>query len=249
MKIEFYDTTLRDGAQSEDIAFSLSDKLRVTERLDEFGMHYIEGGWPGSNPKDLLYFKEVKKLSLKNAKVVAFSSTIRANVDPSEDEIIRAVFEADTEYVTIVGKSWDLHVRDALRVSLDKNLKMIEKTITFLKQHGKFVFFDAEHFFDGFKKNPVYTKKVVKVAADAGADVVVLCDTNGGSMPFEVYDITNEVRSVISAKLGIHTHNDSELGVANTLMACSGNGERIWRKMRKCKSLFNYSKPYPQNGP
>jgi 2-isopropylmalate synthase len=219
MKIEFYDTTLRDGAQSEDIAFSLSDKLRVTERLDEFGMHYIEGGWPGSNPKDLLYFKEVKKLSLKNAKVVAFSSTIRADVDPSEDEIIRAVFEADTEYVTIVGKSWDLHVRDALRVSLDKNLRMIENTITFLKQHGKFVFFDAEHFFDGFKKNPVYTKKVVKAAADAGADVVVLCDTNGGSMPFEVYDITNEVRSVISTKLGIHTHNDSELGVANTLMA------------------------------
>jgi 2-isopropylmalate synthase len=219
MKIEFYDTTLRDGAQSEDIAFSLSDKLRVTERLDDFGMHYIEGGWPGSNPKDLLYFKEVKKLSLKNAKVVAFSSTIRADVDPSEDEIIRAVFEADTEYVTIVGKSWDLHVRDALRVSLDKNLRMIENTITFLKQHGKFVFFDAEHFFDGFKKNPAYTKKVVKAAADAGADVVVLCDTNGGSMPFEVYDITNEVRSVIGTKLGIHTHNDSELGVANTLMA------------------------------
>ena len=219
MKIEFYDTTLRDGAQSEDIAFSLSDKLRVTERLDDFGIHYVEGGWPGSNPKDLLYFKEVKKLSLRNSKIVAFSSTMKNNANPEEDEILKAVFEADTEYVTIVGKSWDLHVRDALRVSLDTNLKMIDKTIAFLKRHGKMVFFDAEHFFDGYKRNKTYTKKVIKVAADAGADAVVLCDTNGGSMPYEVYDITRETRNHISAELGIHTHNDSELGVANTLMA------------------------------
>ncbi len=219
MKIDFYDTTLRDGAQSEDIAFSLSDKLRVTERLDEFGIHFIEGGWPGSNPKDLLYFKEIKKLTLKNAKIVAFSSTMKANANPEEDEIVKAVFEADTEYVTIVGKSWDLHVRDALKVSLDTNLKMIERTIAYLKQHGKIVFFDAEHFFDGYKRNPAYTKKVIKVAADAGADAVILCDTNGGSMPYEVYAVTQEVREIIHTKLGIHTHNDSELGVANTLMA------------------------------
>ena len=147
MRVEFYDTTLRDGAQSEDIAFSLTDKLRITEKLDEFGMHYVEGGWPGSNPKDLQYFNEVKKLTLKNSKVVAFSSTVRSYTNPEEDGVIKAIFDADTEYVTIVGKSWDMQVREALKVSLDTNLRMIEKTVSYLKKHGKVVFFDAEHFF------------------------------------------------------------------------------------------------------
>lgn len=219
MKIDFYDTTLRDGAQSEDIALSLTDKLRITERLDEFGMHYIEGGWPGANPKDLQYFREVKKLPLKNSKIVAFSSTIKLDRDPDEDEIVRAILDADTECVTIVGKSWDLHVRDALKVSLDTNLKMVEKTIGYLKRHGKTVIFDAEHFFDGYRKNDVYAKKVIKVAEDAGADTIVLCDTNGGNMPYEVYSIALEVRKSTGVKLGIHTHNDSEMAVANTLMA------------------------------
>ena len=219
MRVEFYDTTLRDGAQSEDIAFTLTDKLRITEKLDEFGMHYIEGGWPGSNPKDLQYFKEVKKLGLKNAKIVAFSSTMKANTSPENDEIMKALMNAHTEYITIVGKSWDLHVKDALRVSLDTNLKMIDRTITYLKESGKKVFFDAEHFFDGYKKNEAYATHVIETAYNAGADVIVLCDTNGGSMPYEVYDIVNTVHSSLKAALGIHTHNDAELGVANTLMA------------------------------
>lgn len=219
MKVEFYDTTLRDGAQSEDIAFSLNDKLRISEKLDEFGIQYIEGGWPGSNPKDLQYFKEVKKLSLKNSKIVAFSSTMKLHADPDKDEIVKAILDADTGYITIVGKSWDLHVRDALKVTLDTNLKMIDKTIAYLKKRGKTVFFDAEHFFDGYRKNNVYAKKVIKAAEDAGADAVVLCDTNGGSMPYEIYDTVLEVRSLTAIQLGIHTHNDTEMAVANTLMA------------------------------
>ncbi len=219
MRIDFYDTTLRDGAQTEDIAFSLTDKLRITEKLDEFGMHFIEGGWPGANPKDLLYFKEVKKLSLKNCRIAAFSSTIKLHLNPDEDEIARALLDADTEYVTIVGKSWDLHVRDALKVSLDTNLKMIDKTISYLKAHGRTVFFDAEHFFDGYRNNAPYAKKVIEAAEDAGASVIVLCDTNGGTMPFDVYETVGQVRKQTKIKLGIHTHNDTEMAVANTLMA------------------------------
>jgi 2-isopropylmalate synthase len=219
LRVEFYDTTLRDGAQSEDIAFSLNDKLRITEKLDEFGMHYIEGGWPGSNPKDLQYFKEVKKLSLKNSRIVAFSSTIKLHADPDKDEIVNAILDADTEYVTIVGKSWDLHVKDALKVTLETNLKMINKTIAYLKKHGKTVFFDAEHFFDGYKVNSIYAKKVIKTAEDAGADVIILCDTNGGSMPYEIYGTVMEIQKATGIRLGIHTHNDTEMAVANTLMA------------------------------
>jgi len=219
VRVEFYDTTLRDGAQSEDISFSLNDKLRITEKLDEFGIHYIEGGWPGSNPKDLLYFKEVKRLNLKNSKIVAFSSTIKASSSPEKDETLKAVFEADTEYATIVGKSWDLHVTDALKVRLDSNLRMIEKTIEYLKRHGKTVFFDAEHFFDGYKNNRSYAMKVLNVAQDAGADLIVLCDTNGGGMPYEIYDIVRQATKKIDVRLGIHTHNDTENAVANSLMA------------------------------
>jgi len=219
VKIEFYDTTLRDGTQSEDIAFSLNDKLMITEKLDHFGIHYIEGGWPGSNPKDLSYFQDVKNISLKNAKIVAFSSTVKEHEKPEQNESMRALLQADTEYVTIVGKSWDLHVRDALRVSLDANLTMIDKTIEFLKKQGKIVFFDAEHFFDGYKHHRAYAMKVVRAAVNAGADLIVLCDTNGGSMPQEVYSIVTRVRNVIRTPLGIHTHNDCDLAVANTLMA------------------------------
>ena len=227
MRVEFYDTTLRDGAQSEDIAFSLNDKLRITEKLDEFGIHYIEGGWPGSNPKDLRYFKEVKRLHLKKAKIVAFSSTIKPQSRPDKDEIMKAVLEADTGWVAIVGKGWDLHVRDALKVSLDTNLRMIEKTIGYLKKKGKYVFFDAEHFFDGYRRNRDYAMKVLSVAHGAGADTLVLCDTNGGTMPYEIYDTVMNVRKTMKAKLGIHTHNDTELAVANTLMAVNAGCENI----------------------
>lgn len=227
MRVEFYDTTLRDGAQSEDIAFSLTDKLRITEKLDEFGIHYIEGGWPGSNPKDLSYFKEVKGLRLRNAKIVAFSMTMKSQARPEDDEVMQAVREAETEYVTIVGKSWDLHVRDALKVSLDANLKMIDGTIRYLKDLGKTVFFDAEHFFDGYVRNRAYAMKVLGVARDAGADVIVLCDTNGGSMPHDVFATVKAVGETVRAKLGIHTHNDTELAVANTLMAVQAGCEHI----------------------
>ncbi len=175
MRVEFYDTTLRDGAQAEDIAFSVNDKLKVTEKLDEFGMDFIEGGWPGSNPKDLEYFREVRKLGLRTARIVAFGSTVRgANVArPEEDGTMQALLDAETDYVTIVGKSWDLHVRDALKVTLDTNLKMIDRTIGHLKGRGKTVFFDAEHFFDGYIGSPAYAIRCVKTAVDAGADVVV----------------------------------------------------------------------------
>ncbi len=220
MTIEFYDTTLRDGTQSEDIAFSVIDKLRITEKLDDFGMDYVEGGWPGSNPKDLEYFREVKKLRLRHSRIAAFSSTVRANTRPEEDENMKSLLEAETDCVTIVGKTWDLHVREALKVSLDTNLKMIDRTIGFLKRQGKKVFFDGEHFFDGYNRNRAYTMKVLEAAADAGADLAVLCDTNGGSMPYDVYEVVQSVRQALpSVPLGIHTHNDTETAVANTMMA------------------------------
>lgn len=219
--IQFYDTTLRDGAQSEDIAFSVHDKLRITEKLDEFGMDFIEGGWPGSNPKDLEYFKEVRKLRLECARIAAFSSTVKAAHvdDPEKDEIIRAVLDAETECVTIVAKSWDLHVRDALKVSADTNLTMVDRTVRYLKGRGKTVFFDAEHFFDGYKGNRDYAIRVVRAAQDAGADVIVFCDTNGGCMPFEVYDIICDLKGTVTATMGIHCHNDTDMAVANTIMA------------------------------
>jgi 2-isopropylmalate synthase len=219
VKIDFYDTTLRDGAQSEDIAFSVLDKLRITEKLDEFGIDFVEGGWPGSNPKDLEYFEEVRKLDLKHAKIAAFSSTIRSGTRPEDDEIMRAALDAETRYVTVVGKSWDLHVRDALKVGLDTNLRMIEQTIAHLKKRGRKVFFDAEHFFDGYRRNKRYAMRVIKAAAEAGADLVVLCDTNGGSMPYEVSSAVEDVRKVFQLPLGIHAHNDTESAVANSIMA------------------------------
>lgn len=219
MRVEFYDTTLRDGAQSEDIAFSLSDKLKITEKLDDFGIHYIEGGWPGSNPKDLRYFEEVKKIPLRQARIVAFSSTIKAHSKPEKDEIMKALLGADTESVAIVGKAWDLHVRDALRVSLDTNLAMIGETIAYLKKRGRYVFFDAEHYFDGYRQNPEYALRVLKVAGESGADVIVLCDTNGGCMPDEVGEMILSVRDTVAVPLGIHTHNDADTAVANSVVA------------------------------
>lgn len=218
-KVFLYDTTLRDGAQTEGISFTVEDKLKITLLLDGLGVSYIEGGWPGSNPKDIEYFKRVKDLKLKNSKIVAFGSTRRADSKVEDDPNIKAFLEADTPVIAIFGKCWDFHVTDALKTTLDENLKMIYDSVSFLKSKGKEVVFDAEHFFDGYKKNPEYALKCLKVAEDAGADVLCLCDTNGGSLPFEIQNVMNEIKPKLKAPLGIHAHNDSETAVAVSCMA------------------------------
>ncbi len=217
--VELYDTTLRDGSQSEGISFSVDDKLRITQKLDELGVHYIEGGWPGSNPKDMEYFRRVKDLDLKHAKVVAFGSTRRADNPASKDRNLKALLDSGVEIVTIFGKTWDLHVRDVFGISLDENLKMIEDSIRYLRKHGVRVFYDAEHFFDGFKDNPEYAIKTLKVAQEAGAEILVLCDTNGGTLPSEVKEIMEAVKKEVSISLGMHAHNDCGLAVANSIVA------------------------------
>lgn len=218
--ITMYDTTLRDGAQTEGVSFTLADKLKITDKLDALGISYIEGGWPGSNPKDKEYFKAVQERKLKHAKIAAFGSTRRAKTKPSEDINLRALVAAHTPTVTIFGKSWDLHVTDVLRTSLDENLTMIAESVAYLKKRKKEVFYDAEHFFDGYKNNPDYALKTIEAAIEAGADVVILCDTNGGSLYTEVADITAAVRRRFpDTALGIHTHNDLDLAVANSLAA------------------------------
>lgn len=218
-KVKIYDTTLRDGAQAEGISFSLDDKVRIAQRLDELGIHYIEGGWPGSNPKDIKFFQRMKRMKLKNAKLTAFGSTRRAKYPAGKDPNIRALLKSGTKVVCIFGKSWDLHVRIALGVSLEKNLELIEDSVSYLKKKKKEVIYDAEHFFDGYKHDPSYALKTLEVAQRAGADWIILCDTNGGTLPFELSKIMREVRKKIKVPLGIHAHNDSGLAVANTLAA------------------------------
>jgi 2-isopropylmalate synthase len=217
--VEIYDTTLRDGAQAEDVAFSVEDKLRITEKLDELGIPYIEGGWPGANPKDTDYFKEVKKLSLKQSQIAAFGATRKSSNKVSEDAGIRALLAAETGIITLVGKTWDLHAKEALGISLEKNLEIISDSIEYLKSKKKRVFFDAEHFFDGYKANPDYALATLHKAQEVGADCVVLCDTNGGTMPWELREIFSKVTQEIKIPLGIHAHNDAEMAVANSLMA------------------------------
>ncbi|MCX8117230.1 MAG: citramalate synthase [Desulfobacterota bacterium] len=217
--IKIYDTTLRDGSQAEDIAFSVEDKIRIAQKLDELGVHYIEGGWPGSNPKDLQFFKEIRSVPLSGAKVVAFGSTCRAGVAPEDDANLKALIEAGTEVVTIFGKAWDMHVLDALNIGLEQNLEIVSQSVRFLKRIVPEVIFDAEHFFDGFKRNPSYALSVLKAAQEAGADWIVLCDTNGGTLPDELQRAIREVNRVITVPLGIHVHNDSELAVANSILA------------------------------
>ncbi|MGB9667918.1 MAG: citramalate synthase [Thermosulfidibacteraceae bacterium] len=219
MVIEIYDTTLRDGTQGEEVSFSSSDKLLIAERLDDLGVHYIEGGWPGSNPKDMEFFGLAKKVNFKNAKISAFGSTRRPGISVEKDSNIIALLRAETQVVAIFGKSWDLHVTDALRTTLDENLNMIYDSVKLIKKHDRKVIYDAEHFFDGYKRNPEYALKTIKVAEEAGADVIVLCDTNGGSLPFEVEEIVRKVREVVSVPLGIHCHNDTECAVANSIAA------------------------------
>jgi len=218
-RIVLYDTTLRDGCQSEDVSFTLEDKLRVAERLDDFGIDYIEGGWPGSNPRDEEFFHAVKRLHLKQAKIAAFGSTRRANSTAADDFNIRLLLKAETPIVTIVGKTWDLHVRDDLRISKKANLEVIGDSIAYLKKKVDQVFFDAEHFFDGYQANPDYALECLTVAAQAGADILVLCDTRGGRMPHEVLVGTRAAGQAVAVPLGIHCHNDCELAVANSLAA------------------------------
>jgi 2-isopropylmalate synthase len=217
--IEIYDTTLRDGAQSEDIDFSSKDKLRITTRLDQLGFHFVEGGWPGSNPKDVAYFRQVKSLRLKSTVVVAFGSTRHPSKTTESDPNLKALVESGTKAVCIFGKSWDLHVIEALRTSLPDNLDLIGESVGFLKHHVGQVFYDAEHFFDGFRKNPEYALATLKRAARGGADRIILADTNGGTMTDELVAIFGEVKRKIRVPLGIHCHNDADLAVANSLAA------------------------------
>jgi len=218
-QIMLYDTTLREGSQAEDIAFSLEDKLRITVQLDHLGMHFIEGGWPSSNSKDMDYFREIGSYSLKHATVVAFGSTARPGQAPDKDRNLNELIEARTRAVTIFGKTWDFHVQDVLRIDLQQNLELIESSIRYLKQHVPVVFFDAEHFFDGFKANSAYAMQVLQRAVQGGAEAVVLCDTNGGTLPSEIPAILAAVTQGVTATLGIHAHNDGDLAVANTLAA------------------------------
>ena len=218
-KILLYDTTLRDGTQAEDISFQVEDKVRIAKRLDELGIDYIEGGWPGSNPKDITFFQAIQKETLQHSKIAAFGSTRRAKVTPAEDSNIQMLIEAEPDAVTIFGKTWDFHVREALRISLDDNLELINDSLVYLKERVGEVIYDAEHFFDGYKADPEYALKTLQAAAAANVDCIVLCDTNGGTLPHEFPAIMAAVQKAVTTPLGIHAHNDSDCAVANSLMA------------------------------
>ncbi len=226
-KIYIYDTTLRDGAQGEGINFSSADKIRIAERLDSFGINYIEGGWPGSNPKDMEFFAEAAKRKFKQTKIAAFGSTRRANTKCKDDPQIDMLIKANTPVVTLVGKTWSLHVREVIRTTPEENLAMIGDSVRYFKEHGKELVYDAEHFFDGYKDDPRYAMATLKAAQDSGVDIVVLCDTNGGTMPSEVGRITSEVAKQMKCAIGIHTHNDSGVGVANALAAIEAGAVQV----------------------
>lgn len=218
MSVKLYDTTLRDGTQSEDISFTVDDKIHIAHLLDDFGIHYIEGGWPGSNPKDIGFFKEIQKTPLKTAKVSAFGSTRRAKLTCENDPNIQALLESEAHVTCIFGKTWDFHVTDALMIPLEKNLEIIQDSIEYLVKNAPEVMYDAEHFFDGYKANPEYAIKTLQAAEKGGAEYLVLCDTNGGTLPWEIAEIMKEVKKHISTPLGMHTHNDGDLAVANSLI-------------------------------
>jgi 2-isopropylmalate synthase len=225
--IEIYDTTLRDGTQGEGIALSVADKLRVAERLDAFGVHYIEGGWPGSNPKDIEFFQQASRRTFQRARLAAFGSTRRKGVRVDQDEQVRLLLDASTPVVTIYGKTWLLHVLEVLQTTPEENLAMIEDTVRHLKSHGKFVVYDAEHAFDGCKDDREYAISTWKAAERGGADVVVLCDTNGGSLPREITEITLLARGALTTRVGIHTHDDIGLGVANALASIDAGATHV----------------------
>lgn len=226
-KIRVYDTTLRDGVQGEGVSFSSIGKIRLAKRLDEFGVDYIEGGYAASNPKDMEFFREIKKETLRHAKIAAFGSTRRAHNTVEEDPGMQALLEADTEVTTIFGKSWDLHVHEVLCVTPEENLTMIRESVAYLKSKGREVIYDAEHFYDGYRTNPDYALATLLAAEESGADLVVLCDTNGGCLPSEIFTITDAISSRLHVPIGIHTHNDSGMAEANTLAAVRAGASQV----------------------
>lgn len=227
LKIEIYDTTLRDGAQGEGISYSVMDKISIARELDLLGIQYIEGGWPGSNPKDMEFFLKMSKSRLKNSRLCAFSMTRRLKALAKDDPNIKSLLKSQAQIITIVGKTWDLHVNDVLKASLEENLEMIKDTVGFLVSKGLVVFYDAEHFFDAYKSNREYSLQTILAAESAGAKTICLCDTNGGSLTSEIANITGEVRSKVKAGLGIHCHNDSGVAVANSLVAVEAGADMI----------------------
>ncbi|MEN8240593.1 MAG: citramalate synthase [Chloroflexota bacterium] len=228
MKILVYDTTLRDGAQSEGISLSCNDKLRISQRLDDIGIDYIEGGWPGSNPKDVEFFQRLDELDLQHAKITAFGSTCRAGSQAAEDANLQALIEANTSVCTIVGKTSTLHVTEVLQTTLEENLRIIEESVYYLKSQGKEIIYDAEHFFDGFKADPDYAIKTLQAAVAGGADSLVLCDTNGGTLPHEISEMVKQITDQFTpATIGVHMHNDSECAVANTLVGVQAGAVQV----------------------
>jgi 2-isopropylmalate synthase len=225
--IEIYDTTLRDGSQGQGVSFSVADKLRIAERLDAFGVHYIEGGWPGSNPKDIEFFDEAKRRRFARARLAAFGSTRRKDIRADADDQVRLLVDAETPVITIFGKTWLLHVREVIQTTPEENLAMIEDTVRFLKQHGRIVVYDAEHAFDGYKDDPEYAVASWQAAERGGADTVVLCDTNGGSIPAEIAAITRDACARLRVRVGIHTHDDIGLGVANALASIEAGATHV----------------------
>lgn len=218
-QIILYDTTLRDGTQGEEVTLSAEDKLRLAQKLDEFGIQYVEGGWPGSNPKDARFFEMARKTAFRSARLTAFGSTCRSQTRPEDDQNIQALLRTELESVTIFGKSWDLHATEILGISLDENAALIEDSVSYLQSRGRHVIYDAEHFFDGYKRNPGYALRTIQAAVRGGAHVVVFCDTNGGSLPNEVHRIVTEAMKDLPVPTGIHTHNDCGLALANSLAA------------------------------
>ncbi len=219
LELQIYDTTLRDGTQRSDVSLSLEDKLRIAQKLDELGVAFIEGGWPGSNPKDVEFFRRAAEMTWHSALITAFGATRQANTPPEDDPNLQALLDAQTPVCTVFGKTWTLHVTEVLRTTLEENLRMIEESVAYLIAQGKRVIYDAEHFFDGYKADPAYALDTLRAAERGGAETIVLCDTNGGTMPWEVSEFTRAVKAAISVPLGIHTHNDGECAVANTLAA------------------------------
>ncbi|MGO0121809.1 citramalate synthase [Desulfothermobacter acidiphilus] len=227
-KVEVYDTTLRDGAQTEGISFSVADKLKITRRLVEMGFDYVEGGWPGSNPKDLEFFSVVREDPLLRERVTAFSSTRRKHISPAADENLRHLCACGVKTATLFGKSWDLHVINALNTSLEENLAMIRESVAFLRERGLRVIYDAEHFFDAYKHNPDYALSTLAAAVEGGANTVVLCDTNGGTMPWEIEAVVQQVvREFPMVRVGIHAHNDTGMAVANSMMAVRAGARQV----------------------
>ena len=226
--VEIYDTTLRDGTQMEGMSLSCDDKLRIAGHLDSLGVTFIEGGWPGSNPKDVEFFERAKDIDWKSATVAAFGSTCRAQLRAEDDKQLQTLLAAETPVCTIFGKTWNMHVTEVLRTSLEENLRMVEESVTFLRQNGRRVIYDAEHFFDGYKSDAEYALETLRAAARGGAETLALCDTNGGSMPWEIEEMVKVVSEALpDARLGIHAHNDGECGVANSVAAVRAGAQHV----------------------